>query len=199
MRKLYSHPLSGHSHKARLFLSFLGLEYEEITVDVVAGKQNEPEFRALNPKGTVPVLVEDDVTIYDSHAILTYLGRKHGGEDWLPTTPVEMAKVMQWISFSANEIHHGLNLARLNFLLDLKLPNIEALQEQSNKTLALLDAHLADREWLELGRPTIADVACFPYVGLGREAKVPLDDHKNVIAWIERVKARPNFVSMPGL
>lgn len=200
MRKLYHHPLSGPAHRARMLLSFLELEYEAITVDVVSGEQNKPEFRALNPRGKVPVLVEDDgTTIYDSHAIISYLARKHGGDDWLPGDAVGLGKVMQWISFSANEIHQGPYMARLNFLLDLKLPNIDAIQEQSKVCLQLMDSHLADREWLELGRPTIADVACFPPVALGEEGKLPLAEYKHVSAWIDRVKGLPRYVPMAGL
>jgi len=199
MRKLYSHPLSGPAHRVRMMLSFLDLKYEEITVDLLAGAQHTPEFRAMNPRGKVPILHDDDGTlIYDSHAILVYLARKHG-EEWFPNTPAEMGKIMQWISFSANEIHQSLYMARLNYLLNLNLPNIESIVEQSRQCLDILDIHLSTRSWLEIDRPTIADVACFPPISLSREGQLPLDNYKHVVKWIERVKALPNYVSMIGL
>ncbi len=199
MRKLYGHPLSGNCHKVRLLLSALELEYEDIVVDVIAGEQKKPDFLAMNPRGQVPVLVEDELTLYDSQAILVYLARKYGGEDWLPSDPAEMAKITQWLSFAANEIHHGPNMARLNFLLGLNLDNIATIQANAKTALQIIDTHLSGREWLESSRVTIADLACFPYVALAGEGKVSLDEYKNVGAWIARIKALPKYISMPGL
>jgi glutathione S-transferase len=65
--------------------------------------------------------------------------------------------------------------------------------------LKVLDDHLEKRAWLELDRPTLADIACYPYVGLVHEGKVALDGYPRVMAWIERIKALPGYVSMPGL
>ncbi|WP_236001809.1 glutathione S-transferase family protein [Paraburkholderia elongata] len=62
-----------------------------------------------------------------------------------------------------------------------------------------MNDHLADREWLELGHPTIADIACFPYTALAGEGGIDLSLYPNVLSWIERVKALPQFISMPGI
>ncbi|MDI3291290.1 glutathione S-transferase family protein [Polyangium sp. 15x6] len=196
--KLYSHPLSGNSHKVRLLLSMLRLEHEEIVVDLLNGEHKTPSFLAMNPLGQVPVLVDGDETLRDSQAILVYLARKYGGEAWLPSDPAGLARVVQWLSFAANEVHHGPFLARLHFLLGVQL-DLGLAQDRSRAALDVLDAHLAKRAWLEHDRPTIADIAVFPYVGLVREGKVQLDDYRNVIAWVERIRALPGYVSMPGL
>ncbi|MDI1451431.1 glutathione S-transferase family protein [Polyangium sp. 6x1] len=196
--KLYSHPLSGNSHKVRLMLSMLRLEHEEIVVDLLKGEHKAPSFLAMNPLGQVPVLVDGDETLRDSQAILVYLARKYGGEAWLPSDPAGLARVVQWLSFAANEVHHGPFLARLHFLLGVQL-DLGLAQDRSRAALDVLDAHLAKRAWLEHDRPTIADIAVFPYVGLVREGKVTLDDYRNVVAWIERIRALPGYVSMAGL
>ena len=65
--------------------------------------------------------------------------------------------------------------------------------------LGLLDERLAGRDWLAAERPTIADLACFPYVGLSREGRLPLDDYRNVLSWIQRIVALPGYVGMDGL
>ena len=67
------------------------------------------------------------------------------------------------------------------------------------QVLQVLDKHLGERKWLECDRPTIADVACYPYVGLAPDGKVSLEAYPNVIAWIERIKQLPGYISMPGL
>ena len=82
--KLYGHPLSGHSHRARLFLSLLNQPAELIDVDLLERQHKTPEFLQLNPFGQVPVLVDDETVVCDSNAILIYLSRKLGRKDWLP-------------------------------------------------------------------------------------------------------------------
>ena len=63
----------------------------------------------------------------------------------------------------------------------------------------ILDDHLADREFLELGHPTIGDLACFPYTAMAGEGGIDLAPYKNVLAWVERMKRLPGFIPMPGI
>jgi glutathione S-transferase len=102
--KLYHHPLSGHAHRARLFVSLLGLPHELVEVDLGAGAHKSPEFLKLNPFGQVPVLEDDGVVIADSNAILVYLAKKAGRTDWLPEDPSGAAAVQRWLSVAAGEV-----------------------------------------------------------------------------------------------
>lgn len=198
MRKLYATPLSGNCHKVRLLLSMLGLKYEEVPVDTAGGENRGPEFLKLNPLGQVPVLLEDEVRLRDSQAILIYLARRYGGEDWLPSDAREMGLVAQWLSYAANEIAHGPALARAHYLFG-RDADLDLAIHRSHNVLEILDERLTTHQWLELDRPTIADLACFPYVGLAPQGHVPLDGCPHVMAWIGRVRALPGYVSMPGL
>ncbi len=76
--KLYHHPLSGHSHRARLFLSLIGVQHELIEVDLAAAANKSWQFLKLHPFGQVPVLIDEDTVVADSNAILKYLARKLG-------------------------------------------------------------------------------------------------------------------------
>lgn len=197
--RLHAHALSGNSHKVRLLLGALGLPYEEVAVDIPAGAHRAEAFLRLNPLGQVPVLEDGGVTLRDSQAILAYLARRHDPTGaWLPEDAEGLGRVQQWLSFAANEIHHGASLARLHFLLGVPV-DLAVVQQKARACLAQLDARLDGRDWLELDRPTVADLACFPYAALAPEGRVPLDPHPHVQAWIERVKALPGHVSMPGL
>lgn len=198
MLKLYDVTLSGNCHKARLMLSLLGLEYELLPVKLQQGEHKSESFLQLNPFGQVPVLVDGDVTIRDSQAILVYLARRYGGEDWLPLDAEAMSKVMQWLFTAANEIQHGVAAARKHFLLNEQL-DVNLAQKKAHQILQIMDAQLSDRTWLECDRPTIADIACFPYVALAPEGKISLDGYSNVTAWSERIKQLPGYVGMPGL
>ncbi|WP_026732686.1 glutathione S-transferase family protein [Fischerella sp. PCC 9605] len=198
MIKLYDLELSGNCHKVRLMLSLLRLQYEQIIVDIPNREHKSPQFLKLNPLGQIPVLTDEDVVIRDSQAILVYLARKYGTEEWLPLEPESMAKVMQWLSFAANEINNSVFIARLHFRFQMDV-DWEAAQIRSKPVLQIMNEHLQNRTWLELEHPTIADIACFPYIGLAPEGKVDLEPYPSVIAWIERIKQLPRYVNMPGL
>jgi glutathione S-transferase len=197
-RILFGHPLSGNTHRVRLLLSMLNLPYEEVPVDIPGGEHKKSEFLKVNPLGQVPVLVEGDEKLRDSHAIMFYLAAKYGADKWLPKDPLELAKVVQWMSFSSNEVQNSTNLARLHFLLGVPV-DLAAVQAKGQTVLGLVDDHLQGRQWLELDRPTMADLAVYPYLGLAEEGKVSLQPYKNVQAWIERIKALPGYVAMAGL
>jgi glutathione S-transferase len=198
MIQLHDFVLSGNCHKVRLLLSMLKLDCELIPVNLAAGEHKTEQFLQLNPCGQVPVLVDGNVTLRDSQAILVYLARRYGGENWLPQDPESIAKIVQWLSFAANEIANSLAAARRYFLFKGQL-DIDSTQQKAHQVLQILDRHLSDRQWLECDRPTIADLACFPYVGLAADGKVALANYPHVIAWCDRIKQLPGYVSMPGL
>lgn len=194
---LYDHPRSGNCHKIRLALSFLGLAYESRFLQVLEGAHNEPWFVELNALRQIPVLTDGAFRVQDSQAILVYLARRYG-PDWLPDDPEGLARVTEWLSFAANEIGNSLQPARLFFIVG-EPTDIALAQAKGRRVLGLLDARLSGRAWLAAERPTIADLACFPYVGLCREGRLPLDDHPHVLAWIERLRHLPGYVAMEGL
>lgn len=199
MIKLYGHNLSGNSYKAKLMLSLLGIDYDWITVDLLAGAHKQPEFLALNPFGQVPVLVDETTTLADAQAILVYLARQYGGESWLPLDAEPMSRVIRWLSTTAGEVRQGPETARLYHLFKATSISLERANQKTEFILTQLNNHLANREWLELGHPTIADVAVFPYVALAPDGKIDLTPYPNVLTWIERVKHLPGFVGMVGI
>lgn len=93
--KLYTHPISGHAHRARLFLSLIGADAEIVEVDLAKGAHKAPEFLAKNRFGQVPVLEDDGHFISDSNAILVYAAKKFGKTEWLPEDPLGAAQVQR--------------------------------------------------------------------------------------------------------
>lgn len=196
--KLYDLELSGNCYKVRLFLQLIGQPYELIPVDFLGGAHKKPPLSELNPFLEIPILTDGDLVLRDSHAILVYLARKYGGEGWMPTEPSSMARVIEWLMVAENEIARGPNDARLHDKFGYELDHGLAVK-RSTRILDLVEQHLQGCDWLVLGRPTIADIACFPYIALGHEGRVPVGDRPNVTAWIGRIKAIPGFVGMPEL
>lgn len=111
--KLYCHPLSGHAHRARLFLNRLAIEHEETFVDLAKGAHKTLEYLKLNALGQIPVLVDGEHVISDSNAILVYLAKKSGDSKWLPDSPAQAAAVQRWLSVAAGQIAFGPAAARL--------------------------------------------------------------------------------------
>ncbi len=89
--------------KVALFLEEAGLAYEPIPVDTRAGGQHEAGFRTINPNGKVPALVDGDVVVFDSNAILLYLAEKTG--QFLPEdSPVQRGALLSWLMFVASGV-----------------------------------------------------------------------------------------------
>jgi glutathione S-transferase len=196
--KLYDLELSGNCYKVRLFAALAGIALDIVPVDFLGGAHKRPPISDLNPWCELPVLVDGDVVLRDSHAILVYLAARFGRGTWLPDAPAEMAEVMQWLSTSANEIQNGPCAARLIDKFGYALDKATALR-RADRILPLLDRHLATRAWLALTRPTIADCAVMPYVALAPEGGIDLAPYPNIGAWIARIKDLPGFHPMPGL
>jgi glutathione S-transferase len=191
--KLYYHPLSGHSHRARLFVSLLGIPHELIEVDLKSGAHKKPEFLALNPFGQVPVLDDDGTIVSDSNAILVYLAKKFGKTGWLPEDPQGAASVQRWLSVAAGEIAYGPAAARLITVFGAKY-NPDDVIGRAHVLLKRVEAHLADREWLVGDHPTISDVSLYSYVARAPEGNVDLSAYPRVNALLRRIEALPGFV-----
>ena len=199
MLKLHGHELSGNSYKVRLLLELLGLDYDWVRVDLMAGEHKGEAFLALNRFGQVPVLQDGPLTLADAQAILFFLAARQGDGVWLPSDPLGQARVVRWLSTAAGEVRQGPESARLHHLFGVTAIPIARAQEKAALILSQLDRHLADRSWLELERPTIADIAVFPYVALAGDGGIDLAPYPHVRAWIRRVQELPGYVPMKGL
>lgn len=192
--KLYVMAVSGNSYKVRILLSLLNVPHENIVLDPAKKEHKQPWFLKLNPRGEVPVLEDDGNVVWDSAACLAYIARKHGGEQWLPAAPAGMAEVMQWVALAGTEIQFGLQYGRRGLLQGRwTAGTLEQCQVIGRVALAAMEARLKNNEWVALKRPTIADVACFPYVETAPEAHVPLDPYPAIVAWLARCKALPGW------
>lgn len=198
---LYTHPVSANSHRVKLLLSLLDVPHGEVTIDLLKGEQYSPGFAEVNGWRRLPVLKDRDLVFNESYAILIYVARQYGeesGEQWWPHGQIKQARVARWMFFTADELHNGIGLARNEFGFGIPSSGAYAM-ERAMKALALLDAHLADREWFELERPTLADVSIYPFIAVAPEAGIDLSAYSNLANWLARVSALPSFVPMPRL
>ena len=195
MPKLYRHALSGHSHRAQLFLSLLGEDAELVDVDLMAGALKSDSFLSLNPFGQVPALDDDGTIVSDSNAILVYLAESRGAEAWYPRDPKARAEIQRWLSVAANELANGPATARLVTVFGAKLDYERAVKAAAT-LLGTIEKQLAARSFLVDDSPTIADVAGYSYIAHAPEGGVDLEPFPAVRAWLERIESLPGFVPM---
>jgi glutathione S-transferase len=207
--KLYSYNESGNSYKVRLLAALLKVDLEIVELDYFSDEQHSEKFLKINPKGEVPALVDGDIVLTDSAAILVYLAGKFSDKNtWWSDDLVEQAKIVDWLAFAASWVQYGVFTARA--ILSFKGPynglGLESTEQtlkeakvRGHKSLVILDGVLKEREWLANNRPTVADIAVFVYVALAPMGDISLEPYPNVRAWIERIKALPNFIKIDGL
>lgn len=192
--KLYFHPISGHAHRARLFLSLIGADAEIVTVDLTKAEHKTPEYLAKDRFGQVPLLEDDGQYIGDSNAIMVYAAKKFGRTEWLPEDALGAARVQRWLSVAAGHIAFGPAAARLITLFNAGFNKDEVIN-RAHAILKLIDAELEGRDWIAADRPTIADVALYSYIASAPEGNVDLSAYANVGGWLARIEALPGFVA----
>jgi glutathione S-transferase len=192
---LHGTELSGHAHRVELLLRMLGLPYRY--EDAPAAVRATPEFRKLNPLGQIPVLQDGDLTLADSNAILVYLAKRYApASQWLPEEPVAAAQVQRWLSIAAGEVMHGPAIARM--VAQFNLPDDpNRAKKIAARLLPFMDEHLKTRSFLAAEHVTIADLACYSYVGHAPEGGIALDQYPAVQRWLRRVESLPNFKPIP--
>ncbi len=200
---LYDYVLSASAYKVRLMAALLGVKLQLEAVDFHPGRAHKSAaFAALNPAGTLPVLVDGDLILTESTAMLVYLARTSCAK-WLGgDTAKAQAQVQQWLAFSGR-LAASLGMARLHDML-LYPGDINALRHQGHAALRELEAALTERrfaeqDWLAGDTPTIADIACFPNVVLSQDGGVSLDDYPAVRLWQRRIRSLDRFIEMPGI
>jgi glutathione S-transferase len=200
MIRVHSTLGSINGYKVRLLLAFLEVPYELVELDMYAGEHKREPFLTLNPFGQMPALTDGAFTIADSHACLVYVARKHDRSGrWLPADAEGEAKVAEWLSKSANEVHQGpwMKRAKIRRPDAIKLSDAE-IDARCDHILRIMDVHLAKREWLARDHPTIADVSCFGPISMLKVSGYDTDKWASVTHWLDRIRALPRAHDIDG-
>ena len=188
--KLYIHPGSPNSRRARLAARLAGVDLEEIIVDVPGGANRTREYLALNPMGKVPTLVTDDGrVVLESYAIGVALCT---GTDLLP--PERLPEILRWMFFDA--CHFAPPLGTLTFQnMFAPQPDADAVAracKEWKRYAAVVETTLADRRYLlDDDRPTLADVALTATLTYAEPASFPLDGLDNLVRWRATMEELP--------
>ncbi|MFC4762787.1 glutathione S-transferase family protein [Dyella koreensis] len=183
--------------KACAVAKYLGLPMEYIRIDLGKGEHLKPEFLAENPNGKVPLLVDGDLRLWESTAIMAHLAVKAGSDLW-PREPERQVEVLRWLSWDISHFsRHGGTLYfenRIKPYLGLGEPNPAAVEEATKfykRFAAILDAHLANRTYLVGDRLSIADFGAGTLLPWAKESHLPLEGFANIARWHERLMEIP--------
>ncbi|HUA33644.1 MAG TPA: glutathione S-transferase N-terminal domain-containing protein [Candidatus Binataceae bacterium] len=195
MIDLYYWP-TPNGHKITIYLEETGLQYRIVPVNIRKGEQFEPDFLAISPNNRMPAIVDTDgpggkpISIFESGAILLYLGEKTG--KLLPAETRAKYDVIQWLMFQMAGVGPMFG-QRGHFLRAApeKLPYaIERYTNESRRLLNVMDKQLKDRPYLA-GEYSIADIATYPWVVGTRREPEQLESRPNFKRWLDAISERP--------
>ncbi|HEY6079375.1 MAG TPA: glutathione S-transferase family protein [Polyangiaceae bacterium] len=196
--KLYDFAFSPNCRKVRAVAYELGIALESAPVDLVGGDQRKPEFLAMNPNGRVPVLVDDDLVLWESTAIIRYLSVSRGGA-LVPTSPRGQAEVDRWLAWQL--AHLGPAMSKVAFERIVKkvtgqgVPDEAAIAAASAdfaRLSAVLDAALEGRDYLA-GTLSLADFNLAAHYSLAATYGLDLTPYPRVRSWLTRMVSRDSM------
>ncbi len=195
MIDLYTAP-TPNGHKASCTLEALEIPYETHFVNISEGDQHKPEFRALNPNGRIPAIVDreaDDFAIFESGAIMIYLAEKAG--KLLPADAKGRSKVIQWVMFQMGGVGPMMGQANVFYrYFPEKIPAaIDRYQNECRRLFEVLDGHLADNEWLA-DDYSIADIANWCWARTHKWSGVSIDGLDNLDRWLTAMRDQPGML-----
>ncbi len=196
--KHYHHPVSSNARKAVIVAKHLGTPVELEFLDLAKGANRAPEFLKLNPNHKVPTLVDGDLALWESHAIMIYLAEKTPGQTVYPSTPEGRADVHRWMFWCSN--HWSPAVGSLTWenvlkpMMNLGAPDAARIAENEGilrELGGILDAHLATRDFVCGANLTVADFAIACPLMFMAQAKLPLGELANLQRWFGKIQELP--------
>ena len=193
MIKLYTAP-TPNGHKISCLLEALEMDYEAILVNLSEGEQNKPNFLKISPNGRIPAIVdtENDLSIFESGAIMIYLADKAG--KLIPQDTAKRYKVMEWLMFQMGGIGPMMGQANVfyRYFPEKLQPAIDRYQNEGRRLFEVLDKQLKDNEWLA-GDYSIADIANWCWVRTHKWSGISTDGLENLERWKNAMYEQPGM------
>ncbi|RUX63932.1 glutathione S-transferase family protein, partial [Mesorhizobium sp. M7A.F.Ca.CA.004.08.2.1] len=192
--KLLGRQTSGNVQKVLFMLEELGASYKREDYGRQFENTQTAEYKALNPTSKVPTLVDGDTVIWESNTILRYLAA-FGGEQLNGATPAEKTEVERWMDFLLAAVNPGYLAAFKGAKLTPEEQTAEYKEQVKDLVaqLKIVDGHLAGKDFLALGKLTLADIACAPILKRCVDFKIDRPSMPNLERWVAAIAARPAF------
>lgn len=196
MFRLYTTPLSANGRKVLAVCHHLGIAPEVKLTNVYRGEGRTPEFLAINPSGKIPALVDGDLTLWESNAILQYLSEAHGAYRLWSRDPKRRADIARWLFWESSQWQPALVPVLTGFVSERLFPEragstpaVVRWDDAPFQAVAkLLDAHLRGRSFLVGEDLTLADFSVAAMMMYVRPAGFPFDAFPGIGAWYARIE-----------
>jgi glutathione S-transferase len=193
--QLYCFGESGNAYKCALALTLTGLDWRAEHVDFFNGGTRTPTFRAINPMGEVPVLVDGDLTLTQSAIILQHIARKTG--QFNGASEADRTEILRWLFWDNHKLSTQIGMTRfqMNFQSPEKRPE-EAIRFFLGRLTAaykVLNDHLATRDWMVANSPTIADLSLCGYLYYPEPFGFTRADWPHIDRWLTRISELPGW------
>jgi glutathione S-transferase len=198
--KVYADPITVNCRKVLAGLDLIGAPFERVHVDYFGGQQTDPAYTAINPNAALPALVDGDMVLWESNAILLYAADKVGNDSVYPRDLKARADINRWLLWEASSWFPSCYVFLVENCVKPLLGGapdpavLDAQATQFHKLAGILDARLAGRRWIAGDGPTIADIAVAAPMHLHAWSRLPLADHPNLKRWMtESVESLPSW------
>jgi len=195
--KLYAHPFSNNSMRPQLSLDEKNLDYEYVKVDLFKGEHKKPEYLAINPRGQVPALVDGEVCIYESVAIVHYLEHRYPAPSLIPTEPKAMATCFRLIG----EFNQKLDPTNIFGSVKFGGKRRAELGDRVDKLLTecrIWERYVGDGPYFAGEVFSIADIVVLPFFGTIIDGLgLPRADYPKLHGWYQRCRSRPSVAKQP--
>jgi len=188
--------------KASVTLEEMGLDYKTNAIDISTGDQKKPDFLKINPNGRIPAIVDHDVkdengdgfAVFESGALMIYLAEKTGM--FLPSDVQGRSKVIQWLMFQMGGVGPMMGQANVfyRYFPEKIQPAIDRYQNETARLFGVLDARLADNEYLA-GDYSIADIANWCWVRTHAWSGVDIEPYTHLGRWVDNIAKRPAAIA----
>lgn len=188
--KIYADPITVNCRKVLAGLDFLGAPFERVHVDYFTGAHKGPEYTALNPNQSVPTLVDGDLVLWESNAILQYVADKVNNTSAYSLDPKKRADTNRWLLWESSSWFPSCYVYLVENCVKPLLgtsadPAVLAAQDANfHKLAGILDQRLSKSRWITGDQPSIADIAIAAPMHLHKEQKLPLDQHAPLKRWL---------------
>ena len=194
--KLYQNPASTNARRARLTAAVLGIDLEEVVVDLRKGEHKRPEYLALNPNGAVPTLVDGDFILTESRAIMQYLAAKQPHSGLFPLDERARLQVTRWQFWDASHFSPAVGTVFFEKVLKRLFgrgePDPARIAEglaNHRRFMAVLDGQLSNRNYVVGDGLTLADLTLATSLMYEKTLELPIAEFPNVRDWFARVTA----------
>ena len=198
--KIYADPITVNCRKVLAGLDLLGAPFELVHVDYFKAEQKAPAYTAINPMASLPAMVDGDLVLWESNAILQYAADKVGADAAYPHDLKVRADINRWLLWESSSWFPSCYVFLVENCVKPLLgsqpdPAVLAAQaDQFHKLAGILDARLAGRDWITGNKPTIADIALAAPMHLHGWQKLPIGDHPNLRRWLtDNVERLPSW------